>query len=139
MPGSDICRDSISFIAATRMSTSCRALTASRLAWMPPAAAWAWISLMPSMAFSALDVLVPAATGVPPLAAGDAGGGEGRAGGPPFPCPGLVRFAGFRTGGQAGAGGGEPAGGLPPLAVPGACAVYGLRRSRCATVGLVAG
>src|SRR6266516_5375577 len=100
-------RDSIAAIAENRMHPSVLALMPRCLAWMPPAAASAWIWLMPSTNFSTLPVLVPAATvvvlpRVPLLAgagAGRAGDGAGwLAGGPgcalaplPLPAPGVTR------------------------------------------------
>src|SRR5215471_7864207 len=89
--GSDMVRPSISIVDANRPAASWAAVRASRLALMFPVAAWAWISLTPSIIFSALAVLVPVVM-VPPLVlpgcADCAAGREGRAGGPPFPFAG---------------------------------------------------
>src|SRR5262249_47397361 len=82
--GSDMVRPSISIVDANRPAAWWAADRASRLALMFPVAAWAWISLTPSIIFSALAVLVPVVM-VPPLVlpgcADCAAGREGRAGG----------------------------------------------------------
>src|SRR5215469_606196 len=89
MPGSDICRASISAIAANRCAPSVQAFMAACLAWMLPLAAAAWTWFTAWMNGSALGMLplplLPAATvvvlpGIPfPVCCdgGAAGGGWG--------------------------------------------------------------
>src|SRR5260370_36914652 len=74
-------RDNMPAICANRSHASLDAVIAARLAWMLPAAAPAWIWLMPSASCSTPPVLVPAATVVvPPGEPFGDGAGPGRAG-----------------------------------------------------------
>ena len=121
---------------ANRTAASWAARMASCLALMPPLAARAYISLMPSISCSPAAVLVPAGTVVPPVVMG--GGAGGPPGGAWFPggagaggaCapPGTVPFP---------PPGGAFAGG-PPVAAPASAWVHGLNRRRGGALSAIA-